>query len=305
LTKRDVLFLRSYIFSQVEIGKKFHIYAFDGQNNTNEALRPYFSRFIAEFKAYSKKINRSGGDKIFLQSPEDFANLSLLRYQVDSSILLNRQFSLTRYCHYVNKHYKGMIRDELISYALFVSRETTDSMYSDLVKNTFKIVKASFPKHVLSSLQENRIKGANVYNFSLPDTNGVQTHLSDFKNKVVVIDTWHIGCGPCRSMAPYLKEVEKQFQTNSNVEFLSVAVMQATRKEWLEAVHAGEYGSTDVVNLIVRNHNTDLFLQSIGWDGDPTLILLDRNGKLLNNPERPDVDNGKDLTEKINAALKN
>jgi thiol-disulfide isomerase/thioredoxin len=47
--------------------------------------------------------------------------------------------------------------------------------------------------------------------FVLPDLNGKQVHLSDFRGKVVVLNFWASWCAPCRSEIPLFIELQKEY----------------------------------------------------------------------------------------------
>ena len=52
---------------------------------------------------------------------------------------------------------------------------------------------------------------ASVWNTEIQAVDGGTFHLSDFKDKVVVLDLWATWCGPCRAEIPHLVELNNEY----------------------------------------------------------------------------------------------
>ena len=48
-------------------------------------------------------------------------------------------------------------------------------------------------------------------NFKLPDLNGQQVSLDQYKGKIVMLDFWATWCGPCRMTMPMVENLQKEY----------------------------------------------------------------------------------------------
>lgn len=122
------------------------------------------------------------------------------------------------------------------------------------------------------------------FTFALKDLNGKQVRHNDwrFKGKVVLVNIWGTWCPPCRVETPYLVNYYKKYR-GQGFEIVGIAFERGSpdvaRRKLKEFVkRAGiEYptlygGSTrDVLKKLP---------QLKGFNGFPTTILIDRDGKV-------------------------
>lgn len=115
--------------------------------------------------------------------------------------------------------------------------------------------------------------------FSLKNDMGKMVSLSDFKGKVIYIDFWGVGCGPCiydiKNHVPKLHE----FYKNKDVIFLNICV-DAKEAEWKAAL---DKYKLDGVNLIAEGWTNHPVCQAYNVNGIPHYVLIDKSGKISNN----------------------
>jgi thiol-disulfide isomerase/thioredoxin len=113
----------------------------------------------------------------------------------------------------------------------------------------------------------------NMRNFTLPLLDGVDTSISDYKGKVVIVNLWATWCPPCREEMPSLEILYQRFK-NDGLEILTV--------------DGGEDDAT--VRRFIRNNNftfpvlMDRIEQVNNFYGTgyiPTSYIIDREGKIL------------------------
>lgn len=75
-----------------------------------------------------------------------------------------------------------------------------------------------YPKYVQSILAVETDE--KLPNFEVSDLAGNKVQLSDFEDKVVIIDYWATWCGPCKAEFAELEEVVAHFKGNPDVVFL-------------------------------------------------------------------------------------
>lgn len=120
--------------------------------------------------------------------------------------------------------------------------------------------------------------------FNAPDVDGKVWTLADFKGKYIYIDMWATWCNPCKRELPYLKELEKKFE-GAEIVFIGLST-DGDKAKWEKMVRSGELCG---VQLYLGPRST--FQKSYNIDGIPRFILLDKEGRIINNNmSRPSAD---------------
>ncbi len=114
---------------------------------------------------------------------------------------------------------------------------------------------------------------------TLKNDKGQSVSLSDFKGKVVYIDFWGVSCGPCiYDIENYMPRLHDHYK-NKDVVFISICI-DARKKEWNEALK--KY-NLDGVKLIAEGWANHPVCKAYNVSSIPHYILIDRNGKIVNN----------------------
>jgi thiol-disulfide isomerase/thioredoxin len=74
--------------------------------------------------------------------------------------------------------------------------------------------------------------------FAITTTDGQRVSLDELKGKVVLIDFWATGCGPCRQALPHMREIATKFHDEPLV-VLSVSLNDDEQK-WKDFVERNE-----------------------------------------------------------------
>ena len=122
----------------------------------------------------------------------------------------------------------------------------------------------------------------------LVDTANVEITFKDmidkYKGRVVYLDLWSLGCGPCRATMPYSKKL-KEYLKEQPIEFIYITVDGYNNKLWdnifkVSLTHKNQYRFKNGFNS--RLHQ---FLE-INWV--PCYMIFDKKGNLINfNADRP------------------
>ena len=118
--------------------------------------------------------------------------------------------------------------------------------------------------------------------FSLPDLEGKNVSLSQFKGKWVILDFWGSWCGWCIKGFPALKEAYAKYK--DKLEVVGVDC-QETEEAWKKGVARFKLPWVNVFNT-----EKEKLLQRYGVEGFPTKVIISPEGMIVNitsgeNPE--------------------
>lgn len=140
--------------------------------------------------------------------------------------------------------------------------------------------------------------GSVAPDFTVRDLNGKEFSLSDFRGKVIYMDFWSLGCGPCmyefKNHSPQLKE---RYQ-GKDVVFLNIMAFTKNKSAWKKMIEEYHIGGVNVMD----NEGGEV-CKAYHANAYPTYVLVGKDGKIIQyNTCRPSE--GEQLHKLIDAALK-
>lgn len=124
------------------------------------------------------------------------------------------------------------------------------------------------------------IRGTKALNFSAQDINGKTYSLSDFSNKVVVLDFWFSGCIPCKAEMPYMKLLAEKLR-GENIQFMTISFDSTSQliDEWKALVN--KHVSQDILQLNMKEGFKSDVAKYYNMHSVPRIILIDKDGKIV------------------------
>ncbi|MFN0256788.1 TlpA family protein disulfide reductase [Pedobacter ureilyticus] len=196
----------------------------------------------------------------------------------------NKEFNFTLsngYAGLSNLYLSDMIRDWYLTnsiingysdYGYEKSEQAYQKFKNDILSKSYKDTLERFH----NQMQRLR-KGIQAPAFSLKNADGKNISLSDFRGKVVYIDFWGIYCNPCiNEINQYAEKVHQKY---SNVVFINICV-DADEKAWQKTLKSLKLNG---INLLAKGWTKNPVCQAYNVSGIPHHVLIDKNGKLIDN----------------------
>ncbi|WP_247236572.1 TlpA disulfide reductase family protein [Telluribacter sp. SYSU D00476] len=129
-------------------------------------------------------------------------------------------------------------------------------------------------------------EGKPAKDFVATDKHGNEVRLSDFKGKIVYLDTWATWCVPCLAEFPNSKKMIEHYQGNEEVVFLFVSTDKDTEK-WKTFLKSDKAPGGFHVNQNSQEEEGGIY-SLYRMSGIPHYILIDQQGKIkANHAPRP------------------
>jgi thiol-disulfide isomerase/thioredoxin len=222
------------------------------------------------------------------------------KYRYDSLTNQHRIIDFKARYLYIKQHYQGIVREQLICQLLSENAKDLNYCIEDALNYIFE---PSFKK-MLQTVKSKIGIGQIAYNFSLRDTNSQSHNLSNYRDSVVVLDFWFTGCTNCRQLAPFMDSIEKCYM-GKNVKFVTISI-DVDSSVWKRSLIDGKYTSSLSTNLFTNGlgENTVIIERyNVKAHGYPTIILIDKQGRMAETPIDPRLDKGSDLKDLINKLM--
>lgn len=173
------------------------------------------------------------------------------------------------------------------------SDETINQLYHSIVKDEKRKV-----NYLNYYSKWQKVKpGEKMPDLAGVDLNGKIVRISDFKGKVIYLDLWYSGCGPCRKEiregSPVLHE---QFKDRKDLVFIYASV-DSKEALWREAV---EKDGAEGVHLLVNSPENKEMLEQLTVISFPRYIIIDKKGRIADvQAPRPSNPKTEGLIKKI------
>jgi cytochrome c biogenesis protein CcmG/thiol:disulfide interchange protein DsbE len=109
--------------------------------------------------------------------------------------------------------------------------------------------------------------------FSLKDISGLEKKLSDFKDKVLIIDFWATWCPPCRAEIPHFIDLYNQYK-DKGLEIIGIAL--DLKGERVVPPFAAE----NKINYTILLGNEEVADLYGGIAAIPTTFIVDKDGNI-------------------------
>ncbi len=150
------------------------------------------------------------------------------------------------------------------------------------------LVKNPDLRSVIQDFKHLYTRGQSVAPFFLTGKAGEIISISDYKDKVVVLDFWFTGCKACIMLANALKVARKRLSDDADIVFLSVSI-DKDKETWLNSVAEEKYTHADFINTYTGGDGIDHpLIKRYDITAYPRLIIIGKNNKLSTaNPHIP------------------
>lgn len=185
-------------------------------------------------------------------------------------------------------------------YAWYITRvpemapKSKATVFYNTISDTFKqSIYGQQIKHYIDHVDvKQKLKiGDQPYEFVLPDLKGNTISLNSLKGKVVLLDFWSSGCGPCRKEHKNYLVNYKKFRDH-NFEILSISI-DTDKNRWLEAMQKDQMIWKSVWDADMSITKYTYLVSAL-----PTNYLINRQGIIIAKDIR-----GSALTNKLNEVL--
>jgi len=214
-------------------------------------------------------------------------NLSFTHHQKIDTLSRNERQKLE--IEFVKNNPNSIVSAKMLSvYSTTWGKEKTIKLYDQFsIDNKNSAYGKSISKYI--ELNKNPKIGEKYIDFEMKNTIGKMKKLSDYNDKIVLLEFWSSNCRPCRQENPNLVKTYKKYKPKG---FEIFAVSQDTKKaSWLKAIEKDELPWLQVSDLKGQDNSASLIY---GINGIPDNFLIDKNGIIIGRNLR-----GEKLNEKL------
>lgn len=221
----------------------------------------------------------------------DFADMAVRKTLIDTRIQqgAEKEISGVQYLDALQQwplSYREQITTTLMAYlyTFGYNAKNLPEMYPVLAD----LISSPGLRSIIQNFEQLYAPGKTVPPFQLTGMNGETVHISDYKNKIVVLDFWFTGCTACVQMARVLKIVKKRLEYEEDIVFMSVSI-DKDKETWLKSVAEEKYTHADFTNVYTGGDAMDHpMIKYYTVTAYPRVLIIGKNNKLFTaNPHMP------------------
>jgi thiol-disulfide isomerase/thioredoxin len=194
-------------------------------------------------------------------------------------------------------------RNKSVLISEFMPQILKDVGTSDLTSFITTLEKVSKDEKLIASVKKYAAQYEHLYagkiapNAEFYDAEGKTSKLSDYRGKVLYIDTWATWCGPCKREIPFLKTLEESYH-GKNIQFISVSTDKdvAAWKTFIER----ESMTGLQLHQSQEMEKTMSYLYAV--NSIPRFVLIDEEGKIV-SVDAPRPSSGDEIRHLIDRVL--
>lgn len=157
-----------------------------------------------------------------------------------------------------------------------------------IVSGLVMLVHGSINKLEHSSMQNNRKSESNqssnnkeektkALDFTLYDQYGKEHKLSDYKGKTIFLNLWATWCPPCRDEMPYIEELYKEYNKNTD-EVIILGVASPNLGQEGDAKHVKDFLKQEGYTFPVLLDESGSLVYQYGISSFPSTFIIDKDG---------------------------
>lgn len=257
------------------------------------------TRAVFQTKDYShyRYIWLENNPMTFDASKSDFRNAPVTGSETEAlSIQLSRKTDTLDRAErqkveqeFVRSHPNSLVSANILSiYSVTWGKEITSELFALLSRENKE---SDYARRIKKFIELNRNPKVDepFVDFEMKDIDGSSRKLSEFENKLVLLEFWASWCGPCRRENPNLVKTYEQYHPKG-FEIFAVS-MDENEESWKNAIEKDGLNWTHVSDLKGRENTAGLIY---GINGIPDNFLIDRDGRIVARNLR-----GEELNEKL------
>jgi thiol-disulfide isomerase/thioredoxin len=279
--------------------------ALDLVNFKNQSMKSGMPIMSKEINTFLDAINLNDESMAYDASYKSFAlnKASLeanIRYEKDPNKSPARYYELV--VTVIGEWVKPE-RNKSVLISEFMPQVLKDVGTSDLTSFISTLEKVSKDDKLIASVKKYAAQYEHLYagrmapDAEFYDAEGNISKISDYKGKVLYIDTWATWCGPCKREIPSLKTLEESFH-GKNVQFISVSTDKDVAA-WKSFI-AREPMTGLQLHQSQEMEKTMSYLYAV--NSIPRFVLIDEQGKIV-SVDAPRPSSGEEIRKLIDGVL--